>query len=453
VARGSFRLSIGVATVLGCGLMAGSSDAANISPPTISGIPQVGQTLTEGHGTWSPPPSRFAYQWEDCDAAGQSCRSITGAWNQTYQVAASDLGHTLRVQETAFAGRGGGRAVSAPTAVVSPAPNSTATSLMSLETSAFAEQPVTLIATVTSSATTTPPAGTLSFENGSAPISGCQDEPISASGQSVTVTCQTSFTASVVQLSAVFTPTPGSGVAGSVSVPETMTVEPEPTQTSVTVSSHAVRLHRRATYTAAVRAGSAGALEPSGVVGFFDQGRPIPACASQPLTWTGASELATCTVRYRRTGQHRITARYLGDANFAGSTSSPAMLVDGIAGSLHPILSWTFYYAPRYTTVLGLTVADVPPGAEVRVTCIGRGCPLRSHSITVPRSARAAQTVELTPLFGGHRLKPGTVIALSVVRSGWIGRRYSFEIRPSHPPRLAITCRAPGLTRGFACQT
>ena len=83
-----------------------------ISPPTISGTARVGQTLTEGHASWSPPPRGLAYQWEDCDASGAGCRSISGANRQTYAVASSDLGHTLRVQELAFSFSGIDRATS-----------------------------------------------------------------------------------------------------------------------------------------------------------------------------------------------------------------------------------------------------------------------------------------------------------------------------------------------------
>lgn len=460
---GRFRFSLAgssllLATALSWWLLAGRSEAAIVplSPPSISGTAQVGQTLDETHASWSQPPVRYTYQWSDCNTAGQNCHSITGAIDQSYQVVASDIGYTLRVQETAFGFGWSGRSESSQTAVVAaapPAPLSSATSLMSLETSAVADQPVTLIATVTSGSAATPPAGTLSFENAGAPISGCQNEPISPLGQSVTVTCQTSFPASVAQLSAVFTPSPGSGVAGSASVPIRLTVQTASTATAVTVSSPTVRVHGRVSYTAIVRSSNlAGALEPSGSVGFFDRGKPVRSCAGQPLTSTGGAAMATCRVRYRRAGQHLITARYLGDANFAGSTSSPAKRVDGVAGSLHPILSWTFYYAPRSSTVLGLTVAGVPPGARVRVTCVGRGCPLRSAVLTVPGSAHGAQRVNLAPLFGSHRLKPRTVIAVSIQRPGWIGRRFSFVVRPGHAPRLSMSCRAPGLTRAVACQ-
>lgn len=96
---------------------------ANISPPTISGTPRRGQTLTESHGSWTNSPTSFAYQWLDCDAAGGNCTPIAGATGQTYTLTAADVGHTIRVAETASNAGGPGSPVnSAATAVVQSLP-------------------------------------------------------------------------------------------------------------------------------------------------------------------------------------------------------------------------------------------------------------------------------------------------------------------------------------------
>ncbi len=89
------------------------------SPPSISGVPLEGQTLAESHGSWSSGPSAYAYQWEDCDSSGQSCSPIGGATSETYTLTASDVGHTIRVQESASNPDGVGQpATSQPTSVV-----------------------------------------------------------------------------------------------------------------------------------------------------------------------------------------------------------------------------------------------------------------------------------------------------------------------------------------------
>ena len=40
----------------------------NTSPPTVSGTPQQGQTLTEHNGAWSNEPTSFFYQWLQCES-------------------------------------------------------------------------------------------------------------------------------------------------------------------------------------------------------------------------------------------------------------------------------------------------------------------------------------------------------------------------------------------------
>jgi hypothetical protein len=57
--------------------------------------------LTEHSGSWANEPTSFAYQWLQCDGSGNNCKAIGGATTQTYELAPGDVGHTIRVQETA----------------------------------------------------------------------------------------------------------------------------------------------------------------------------------------------------------------------------------------------------------------------------------------------------------------------------------------------------------------
>ena len=87
--------------------------------PSISGTATQGETLSESHGSWSNSPSSYAYEWEDCDSSGANCSAIQGATGQAYVLAASDVGYTVRVLETASnAGGTGVAATSSATAVV-----------------------------------------------------------------------------------------------------------------------------------------------------------------------------------------------------------------------------------------------------------------------------------------------------------------------------------------------
>jgi len=441
-------------TVLSWWLLAAPSQASQLtanSLPTVSGTSQVGQTLTEGHATWSIAPSLYTYQWEDCNASGQRCAPINGASKQTYVVAASDLGDTIRVEEAAFSWAGADDVLSAATAVVSdpPAPvahGSSTTSLSALQSSAVTDQIVTLVATVTSSSSAMAPSGTLTFENRGAPISGCENKTVLPTGQSVTLFCQTSFGAAVQQLTAAFTPASGSVVAGSASAPSSFGVTPEATTTSLNASSRTVRTGTTTTYTATVTPSYTGPMEPSQSVQFLDSGRPVPSCASRPLVWAAGTATATCTVNYAQPGEHLITARYAGDGNFASSTSAPAELVDAVAGRVHPMLSWTFYYTRAYTEILALTVQNAPRHSTVLVSCAGAGCPFATRAVPV-----SGTSANITSLLRGHHLRPGTMIAVSVRHPGWIGKRYAFKIRAAHPPRLGISCHASGIVPAVGC--
>jgi len=91
---------------------------AEISPPTISGSAAVGQRLTATNGTWQgTDPISYSYSWQTCNAAVTSC-SATGKTDQTYTVAASDVGRRVRVRVTAKNGAGSSSGLSDTTDVV-----------------------------------------------------------------------------------------------------------------------------------------------------------------------------------------------------------------------------------------------------------------------------------------------------------------------------------------------
>ena len=89
-----------------------------VSPPTVTGTAQQGQTLTAAPGTWTASDATFGYQWQRCDAAGANCVDVPGATTSTYAVTASDVGATLHVTATATNRFGSAPATSMQTAVV-----------------------------------------------------------------------------------------------------------------------------------------------------------------------------------------------------------------------------------------------------------------------------------------------------------------------------------------------
>jgi hypothetical protein len=92
---------------------------ANTTPPTITGTPADGQTLSAVDGNWTgATPITFSYVWQVCDANGAGCLPITGATAKTYLLTTAAVGKTLRVQVTAANANGTRAATSVPTAVV-----------------------------------------------------------------------------------------------------------------------------------------------------------------------------------------------------------------------------------------------------------------------------------------------------------------------------------------------
>jgi serine protease AprX len=86
-----------------------------VSPPSINGTAEEGQTLNAADGAWDrTEPFAFAYQWQRCDAQGETCADIVGATAPSYPLGSGDVGATVRLGVTA-SGLGGERsAVSDP---------------------------------------------------------------------------------------------------------------------------------------------------------------------------------------------------------------------------------------------------------------------------------------------------------------------------------------------------
>jgi hypothetical protein len=105
-------------------VVAAAQAPANTAPPTISGTPQLGQTLTASPGSWTgSQPITFSFQWLRCDQNGGSCAAISGATNQTLTLTSGDAGHALRARVRAKNQYGSTSATSVPTAAVAATAN------------------------------------------------------------------------------------------------------------------------------------------------------------------------------------------------------------------------------------------------------------------------------------------------------------------------------------------
>ncbi|MGH2971664.1 MAG: hypothetical protein ACRDNM_01135 [Gaiellaceae bacterium] len=105
--------------------------------PSLSGAAQQGSTLSANPGQWSgTQPIRFDYSWQRCDAHGNGCVTfLAHSGTKSYTLTGSDLGHTMRIEVTAYNSHGTRSVFSKPTAVVgapTPAPTAVAVTRVSL---------------------------------------------------------------------------------------------------------------------------------------------------------------------------------------------------------------------------------------------------------------------------------------------------------------------------------
>jgi Bacterial Ig-like domain (group 3) len=420
----------------------------SVSAPSVSGTARQGQTLREANGTWSGNPASYQYQWESCDGLG--CAPIPGATDQSYTPTASDVGRTLTVLETANNPGGSSLpAASDRTAVVSAV---SATSLVASPGAPNTNQIVTLVATVSSGSGNAPPAGAVTFFDGNTPIGACENETFRATNGAVaTLICQRSFPAGTATVTAVFTPRASVPVAGSASEPMALAVGRDSTSTSLAVTKE-VGLGNRARFTATVvlPLSNSGPLQPTGSIEFLDRGRPIRGCRSSRLT----KLTATCAVSFRSLGKHQISARYIGDANFASSSSPPRPVqivkhTSGpiVRGFVTSTLQWSFHYRPTFTKVIGFTAEGLVSGTKLVLTCTGASCPFSRISLQ-PQ----AGSMDLLPLFKGRRLRVGTQITVRMTRPDRIGKYYSFTIRAGRSPLIVLSCLGVGMSQpGSGC--
>jgi Bacterial Ig-like domain (group 3) len=325
-----------------------------------------------------------------------------------------------------------------------------------------------LITTVTSSQSDIPPAGAITFETGGHPIGGC-GSLFGSSTQSVTVVCQTSFPASTAHLTAVFTPSLTASVTGSASPPASVTIGKDSTSTTLSVP-NPVTAGAKTTFLATVVPGDAGPVEPSGSVQFLDNGKPITSCLSQPLLKATGASIAGCTVSYSKIGNHSISVRYGGDANFNGSGSSAQSVQfrthsTVILGTITATMQWTFVHTPGYTKILAFIISGARVGSTVTVSCRGRGCPSGKVARVITKAKPCKRkgkhrcpkrpppgTMNLVPRFNNHRLHPGAKITVEITQRAWVGKYYTFTIRARRAPAISIGCIAPGGTRpGVGC--
>ncbi len=109
------------------GLISTQNAPVSTNAPAVAEAPvQAGETLSGDPGSWIAPAEAgaiaYAYRWQSCDPSGSSCSAIPGARSASYATSTTDVGHSLRMLVTATDSDGASTTASAPSAVVSAAP-------------------------------------------------------------------------------------------------------------------------------------------------------------------------------------------------------------------------------------------------------------------------------------------------------------------------------------------
>jgi hypothetical protein len=115
---------VGLATLAGVGTAQTQVPPTNAALPTVLGMAKQGATVAASSGVWNAAtPIVFAFQWQLCDAAGESCVDVGGARAATRTLPAEAVGRTVRVVVTATNAAGSRTAASKVSAVVVAIPD------------------------------------------------------------------------------------------------------------------------------------------------------------------------------------------------------------------------------------------------------------------------------------------------------------------------------------------
>jgi hypothetical protein len=95
----------------------------DVEVPRISGSATEGQTLRVVHGSWMNAPTSYKDEWGLCAASGEITSCHTVAVGESYTLTSTDVGHAIRVRESATNAGGTGKfAFSLPTSSVAALP-------------------------------------------------------------------------------------------------------------------------------------------------------------------------------------------------------------------------------------------------------------------------------------------------------------------------------------------
>ena len=216
--------------------------------------------------------------------------------------------------DTATATIVGGSTSSAASMQINASAQSTTTTVSSSPNPSVSGQSVTYTATVSP----TPSGGTVAFSSGSSQIGTCKAQAVSTTTGEATCVVNPGPNAAGLPYSIIAVYSGNSSFQGSTATAISQTVNRADSTTALTSWANPAGINAPVTLTAAVTPTAPGTGSPGGSVEFQNNSTDISGCGSTTVT----NGVATCSTSFSSSGTDSLTAIYVGDTNFTGSTSS-----------------------------------------------------------------------------------------------------------------------------------
>jgi hypothetical protein len=347
-------------------------------PSDPPGTMETENSIMEGSGSQTPASMGSGSRWGDYSGMsvdpGDDC---TFWYTNEYLTANGSFNWSTRIASFKFASCGS-----------KPA---SASSLISSVNPSALGQAVTFTATVKPASGTGTPTGTVTFNDGATVLG----TGTLSGGIATFVT--SGLGGGAHSITAVYGG--DANFSGSTSPVLTQTVNMATTSTSVTSSNVSSNRGAPVTFTATVTSSATGT--PTGMVTFQDG-------SSQIGTGTLSGGRTTFTTSGLLTGPHSITAVYLGDANFMGSTSAVLTQTIGKAASSASVTSSSnpsvIGAAVTFTASVTSPVGGTPGGTVTfhdGASQIGTAGMLSGGMAAITTSALAAGAHSITAIYSG----------------------------------------------------
>jgi len=277
----------------------GSTAVTSVSPPTITGTPNVGQVLTASTGSWNLPADQlgFTYQWT---SNGSAIASATAA---TYTLVSADVGKAIGVTVTAksLSSSASGTAVALP--VTAKAPDGSAVIVNTVAPTITGKALVGSELTA-SEGTWNVPSAQLGFTY-QWTIDG--DKVPAATGKTYTLP----KSAAGSRVGVIVTATAGTN---SVSAASAQVSAKATSRTTITIADSTITTKKKARVTVVVAASTSDAETGTVVVHYGSKSKSV-------TLHTADKGKVAVTLPKLKKGSYKVWAEYKGNASIAGDNS------------------------------------------------------------------------------------------------------------------------------------